>query len=48
MFALVVQMNMNIPKLIMPDFQERGGSLPTFTTELLVSSKKVKKVKLSL
>jgi hypothetical protein len=38
MFALVVQINMNFPKLIMLDFQERGGILPTFTVELLVNS----------
>jgi hypothetical protein len=38
MFALIVQTNMNIPKLIMLDFQERGDVLPTFTTKLLVNS----------
>jgi hypothetical protein len=38
MFVLVVQMNINIPKLIMLDFEERGSILPTFTTELIVNN----------
>jgi hypothetical protein len=38
MFVLVVQMNMNIPKLIMLDIEEGGGILSTFTTDFIVNN----------